>query len=353
MIRLYGTGRGNGSWARVTAGVRHGLEACGQLASFYDVGRVDTDYDDDGDALEDGYDASVGLCIGSPSSASVMVGRGEHVRRLLMIAANSSWLPGVAMERAAKICTGFVAPSHWSAGVIGDYVGELPVLVYPHGVDPAFKPAAAPSGPFCVLHLASTHMERKGTKELIYGWAIAHKRGALPKGAILRLVIDGPRGLFNRTIFDAAGGDPNIADSYQLSQRLNFKVEDMAALYCDHHLVAQPSRAEGFGMVPLEARACGVPVVMTACTGHEEHWRSPGVVRVATGPEALVDDGPGALAPTITADAVAEALGQAWDSIGSLREQAIDAAPLIHERWSWEAVTEYFLTENGVILGVE
>jgi hypothetical protein len=154
--------------------VRRGLESCGKLASFYDVSRVDADYDDDGDALEDGYDAPIGLCVGAPPSASVMIGRGEHTRRLLMVAANSSWLPEVTMERAAKICTGFVAPSSWSASVIEDYADGWPVLVYPHGVDPAFKPSdESPSGYFRALHLASTHMERKGTKELIHGWADA------------------------------------------------------------------------------------------------------------------------------------------------------------------------------------
>jgi glycosyltransferase involved in cell wall biosynthesis len=352
MIKLYGTGRGNGSWARVTAGVKWGLESCGKLAGFFDVSRVDADYDTDGHALSDGYDAPVGLCIGSPSSASVMVGRGEHARRLLMIAANSSWLPATTMERAAKICTGFVAPSEWSASVIDGYAEGRPVLVYPHGVDPAFMPTAdRPSGYFRALHLASTHMERKGTKELIHGWALAIRKQMLPKGAVLRLIIDGPRGLFNHTIFEAAAGDPDVADSYQLSQRLDLKAEDMAALYRDHHVVVQPSRAEGFGMVPLEARACGVPVVMTACTGHEDHWRGPGVVRVAAGPEAAVDDGPGAMAPTVRAEDIAEAVGYALSSANSLREEATDAAPKVRERWSWEAVTERFLVENQAILG--
>lgn len=352
MIRLYGTGRTNGSWARVTMGVRRGLEACGRLAGFYDVARVDADYDEDGDALGEGYDAPVALCIGPPLSASVMRGRGTHERRLLMVAANSSWLPPAIMDRAVKICTGFVAPSEWSAAVIGDYAKGLPVAVYRHGVDPSFKPSdEVPSGRFRALHLASTHMERKGTRELIHGWAIAKRQRKLPDRALLRLVIDGPRGLFNHTIFEAAGGDPDIADSYRLSQRLDLKVEDMAALYRDHHLVVQPSRAEGFGMVPLEARACGVPVVMTACTGHEEHWRTLGVIRVEAGPDGSVDDGPGAVAPTITAEAVAESLGLAVESIDTLRADAREVAGRIRKQWSWEAVTERFLVENEAILG--
>jgi glycosyltransferase involved in cell wall biosynthesis len=354
-VMLYGVGRGNGSWARVTAGVREGLEACGALAGFYDVERVDVE-----NALEDGFDAPIGLCVGSPPTANVMVGRGVHARRMLMIAANSSWLPGVIMDRAAKVCTEFVAPSAWSADVIGRYAAGRPVLVYPHGVEQGFKPVGdgPPAGHFRALHLASTHMERKGTKELIHGWVTAVKRGAVAEGARLRLVIDGPRGLFNHVIFEACEGSPELADTIELSQRLDLKVWDMAALYCDHHLVVQPSRAEGFGMVPLEARACGVPVVMTTCTGHGQHVGNmadiaPGMVRIEAGEEDLVDDGPGALAPTVSPDAIADALAYAAANIEVLRAQAAETAAMVRQQWSWEAVTRAFLTKNEDIFGAQ
>lgn len=349
-VMLYGVGSGNGSWARVTAGVRRGLEACGKLAGFYDVAMVDNDYDLCGHAMTEGYDAPVGLCVGSPRSATVMVGRGDHHHKMLMIAANSSWLPEVIMERAAKVCTEFVAPSSWSSSVVERYASGRQVLVYAHGVDPGFRPLTEePSGSFRVLHLASTHMERKGTRELIEGWVIANKRGDLPRGARLRLVIDGPRGLFNHTIFEATGGDPDLADTIELSQRLSLKVHDMAALYQDHHLVAQPSRAEGFGMVPLEARACGVPVIMTTCTGHADHAGTLGVVRVEVGRDGPVDDGPGAVAPTVTPEAIADSLVYAASNIDSLTSQAIEASHVIRDRWSWEAVTADFLAKNDSI----
>jgi glycosyltransferase involved in cell wall biosynthesis len=355
MIRLYGIEKGNGSWARVSAGVREGLTVNDRLASFYDVGLVDAAYDDDGDALDMGYDAPVGLCIGAPPSASVMVGRGEHKHRLLMIATNSSWLSAVMMERAAKMCTGFVAPSAWSANIIARYV-DLPVLVYPHGVDEAFKPgvdALPPGAPFRALHLASTHMERKGTRELIFGWSLAMQRGLVPIDAKLRLVADGPRGYFNDAIFKAACGSTDIAESIELHQRLELDTNMMAAFYRQHHMVVQPSRGEGFGMVPLEARACGIPVVATLCTGHGQHMglSDAGVVPVAHGLATAVDDGPGAMAPTVEPEAIVEALGKAVNDYAALRQECQDAAADVRKRWQWAAVTRRFLDTNAKILG--
>jgi len=285
----------------------------------------------------------------------VMVGRGEHKHRLLMIAANSSWLPEVMMRRAVKMCTGFVAPSLWSANVIRYYAEELPVLVYHHGVDPAFKPDESgeiPPGRFRAVHLASTHMQRKGTEELIHAWALARQRRAIPKDALLRLVVDGPRGYFNETIGEACRGDIEAAESYQLAQRLDLKLEDMAALYRDHHLVVQPSRAEGFGLCPLEARACGVPIVATLCTGHGSHVLAgdPGVIVVSHGPESEIDDGPGALAPTISEHTIADALGKAYSNYSELFAGAQQAAPTIHEEWNWGSVTSLFLARNKSLL---
>lgn len=355
MIRVYGIDKGNASWARVTAGVCKGTRMLAQFAGLFDVSQVDGEYGDD--SLGRGHDSLVGLCVGPPPAASVMVGRGNHKERLLMIATNSNWLPDVMMERAAKMVTGFVGTSRWASDVIKNYAGSRPVYTYLHGVDSRFKaPQDYPQkvASFSVLHLASTHMQRKSTRELIFAWAMAKRRPVITDAARLTLVVDGPEGYFSEAISEASDGDTSIAQSIVVQGRLNLSVEQMAKLYCSHHFVCQPSRAEGFGLVPLEARACGIPVIATACTGHADHINvaSPGVIVVEHGEPAPVDDGPGAVAPTVSPSAIADAIGEAYKDWPRLTDQAEGAVDMVTRQWNWTTVTANFLVEHGSQLGL-
>lgn len=351
MIRLYGVEKGNSSWPRVTAGIRHGLKAHDQLAGFFDVVQVNRyGYD----ASEEGHKAKVGLCIGPPTSASVMTGRGEHKHRLLIIATNSNWLPEKIMERAAEICTGFIGTSRWASSVIERYACGLSVYTWLHGVDGAFKPLQPgesirrPGIGLRVLHLASTHFQRKGTRELIFAWAMAYRENLLGQDPTLRLVVDGPDGYFWAAIEEATGGDSRIIKTYHLMTRLDLHVAAMRKLYLMHDLVIQPSRGEGFGLVPLEARACGVPVAMTLCTGHADHgMASESVIAIAHGADALIDDGPGAMAPTVTPEAIFASLKLFCKNKATFKAAALQAAGDVGQKWSWTTVTAEFLDHYG------
>lgn len=346
MIRLYGVDHNEGSLARVSKGAQQGLEAIGKLAGFFELSIVSEQ-----DTLGQGFDAPVGVSFGPPISASAMVGRGEHRERLQLVAANSSWLPKETMLKLGRYATGIIAPTSWAASVIREHT-KLPVYVWQHGVDEGLIPQdVVKDGEFSVLHLASTHMQRKGTRELIYGWARAVEQGWIPEKSELKLVVDGPRGYFLSTIHKASRGLIKVADTIDQLPRLNLPIDELRWYYNRFHLVAQPSRGEGFGLVPLEARACGVPVLTTTCTGHADHIHkdAPGVVTVPHGPEDVVDDGPGAMLPTVPIEGIAEGLKYAYENRERLQQEARGVADQVRDLWSWRTVTERFVADSGLL----
>lgn len=355
MICLYGrVVGGNDSWARVTAGLRRALDELGLLSGFCAVSEAVSDLDADG--MTPGAAAPVGVFIGPPANCSVMMGRGLHQHRLAIIAANSSWLPSGPMRSIDRFVTGLIGPSVWSCEVIQSHT-SLPTYLWEHGVSATFRPlpdVQPPRAPFSALHFASSHKQRKGTYELIEAWARARRSGGLPPDCLLRLVMDGPRGYFRAAIDDACRSCDVPDGIFELRERMNLSEHETSRLYQQHHLVVQPSRAEGFGMCVLEARASGVPVVATLGHGHDQHF-SPavyGAVAVATGSPGPIDDGPGALAPTLSPVVLERSLSEAYERYGSLARQALDAADEVHRSWSWTAATRRFVGRYGAALGL-
>lgn len=354
-VRVYGPSRGHGSWPRVARGLCEGLAEAGALAGFSPVDELGHQLDD---ALDAGWDADLGVYVGPPPLGSVMRSRGRHEHRLVMIALNSTWAPRTAMAALERddFITGYLAPSAWAKRVLERHT-TLPVHLWHHGVGRAFCEPAGRSERehYSCLHLASTHNDRKGTREVVQAWAslVGH---IIPPDSRLRLVCDGPRGHYNDLLDSAFAASP-LRESVELSPRLDLPEAEMAAVLRQHDLVCQPSRAEGFGMVPLEARAVGVPVCATACTGHADHLVADGampplatplevgVQLVLHGLSAPIDDGPGAEAPIVTVDAVRYSLERAYCRRGDLALAARRHASWVGEHWSWGAVTRRFLRE--------
>jgi len=352
-VRLYGPSGENDSWSRIARGMHLALERLGVSAGFFDLRQTILD-DDDGLTL--GYDAPIGIYVGPPKLLNIMQSRGRHADRLALIAANSSWMPPEVMEMGARYCSGWIGPSLWACNVLRQHGYGMPVFLWQHGVDTdAFRPPAEPTKrnpkAWRVLHLASTGMDRKGTGQLIEAWAECLWSGRI-KNAQLDLVLSCPQGYAEAAIdrLDKGRyGGKGLAASVRVLPRVNFSETDMAALYSSYDLVCQPSRAEGFGLVPLEALACGVPVAATLCTGHDDFLRAglPGVMPIRARDDKLSDDGPGAMAPEVVPEDIAWSLGKAYESRDWLRTYASRNAEHVRAEWSWEATTRRFLRNTG------
>lgn len=150
-------------------------------------------------------------------------------------------------------------------------VDERLVSVIPNGVDPAFRPQPPEkiadvrrslglgSRPYalCVGSLEP----RKNLKTLLKAWTV------LPAAirSEFQLVIAGPKG--NSSVFrDAGVGElsPDVLLTGYVPQ------EDLPVLYAGAAVFIYPSLYEGFGLPPLEAMACGVPVVTSSTSSLPE-----------------------------------------------------------------------------------
>jgi len=352
MIRLYGLSIGNGSFARVAAGMRGALERMELLAGFVPLDAYDPE------TPYDGARADLAVYVGIPSNVGIVQNIGWHAKRWMLLPPNSSWVPTEMLEVVRQHVTGLLAPTKWAEGVLQGYAVPLglEVSVWRHGVDEGFQPDEGAyearrteyaQGQFRVLHMASTSRERKGTRELIEGWTQAVKANRLGARPTLHLVVEDFSGKYVDAAEMAADGNAELLRTIEWgAPRANMDVQTCASFYQQHHVVAQPSRGEAFGMVPLESRCCGVPIVATNCTGHSASISpgAPGVVVVTTGPDEQIDDGPGARGPSLRPDDVARGLVEAYQSWPELQQAAYDFAPMLARDWSWDRVTKEWLS---------
>ncbi len=354
-VRLYGYGSGESSFAQVTRGMTESLVSMGELGGLYPL---DGEPEAMPSWLSGGEAARLSLNIGAPEGLLRAHRSGGHEEHWLLLAPNSETIPHGFIEAVTKpseilprgmLTGGLLTPSAWGAKVLSKAWPDKRVLVAPHGVSWNVHRPHAPAieatrkdyaqGLFNVLHMSSTEAERKSTKLLLGAWKALKDKRAIPATSRLHVVMNPTHCSKVRwwaADYSLTPDDVTVSPGLTLGQRM------IAALYNSMHLVCQPSRAEGFGMVPLEALATGTPVAITTCTGHSEYAPIPlpGMVEVRHGASMPLDDFPGATAPSVTLEAIAAGVKEAYDRWIWLSEAAEKNAEAIGAAWSWEKKNE-------------
>ena len=194
------------------------------------------------------------------------------------------------------------------------------------GVDPTFRPLpdaevrayrARRELPERFLLYLGTLEPRKNVPRLLEAYARLRRLGPLPP-----LVLAGARGWGHGAI-DARLEALGLADSVRFLGYV--PTAELPLCYNAASVFVYPSLYEGFGLPPLEALACGTPVVASNASSLPE----------ALGDAALLVDprDPGALA-----DALDAALGDA-----ALRDRLQAAGPTQAQRFSWRQMAEQTL----------
>ena len=220
-----------------------------------------------------------------------------------------------------------LTPSRWCESVFHWNGVDVRTGVVPHGIGPwddldeGFRLADH----FTFVHFCSSKDPgRKGTFELIEAFGKAS--GKMP-GAELRIFTDSE--VVQEEALNSPANVLAVPDHY-------LRESGQYARYRQAHIVVQPSRAEGFGMIGLEALSVGVPVVATDCTGHEQ-WVDPnkgGFVCVKTGSLSNCSPGPGR-APSLEVPDLVDALLYSYKNYDTLRREAIARQSRTREDWAW------------------
>ncbi len=231
-----------------------------------------------------------------------------------------------SVARAVRV----LADSESTKADLVELLGVEPekISVVPAGVDARFRPVRDTLKlaqvrqryrlPEWFILFVGTLEPRKNLSRLITAYAQMRRHTGLPH----ELVIAGKPGWLYEGIYEQVTKEG-------LTENVHFigfvADDDLPALYTLADLLAFPSLYEGFGLPPLEAMACGTPVVASNRSSLPEAVGSAGLLVDPEDIDAL-------------ADALARVLGDA-----SLRVRLADLGRAQAARFTWQSAAERLL----------
>lgn len=169
-------------------------------------------------------------------------------------------------------CDEIWTTSNWCANVFEDNGYKID-NVYPHGIDPMWKPIK--------------RLESDKIKFLHVGEPAPRKGGQMVVDAFVGLFKDNPN--YSLTIKGHRSNNTRIYNNYidreiiglpSMYSNINIITDDyddeqMLDLYYSHDILVYPSYGEGFGFIPLQALATGMPTICTSGWAHYEKYLGP------------------------------------------------------------------------------
>jgi hypothetical protein len=163
--------------------------------------------------------------------------------------------------------------SDWCANVFEDN-GYKNVRVFPHGIDPIWQPRRRRNdGVIKFLHVGEPAPRKAGQLAVD---AFAKLFGNDPRYSLtLKVFKHNTTRIYNNYIDKNILGLPNVLYNNIYIIDKDMTTEELVKLYHDHDVLIYPSYGEGFGFIPLQALATGMPTICTADWAHYKKYLGP------------------------------------------------------------------------------
>lgn len=170
-------------------------------------------------------------------------------------------------------CDEVWATSDWVAEVFKDNGVTKPIYVYPHGIEEIWKPKRR------------VHQEGKVFKFLHIGEPSPRKDGQMAVEVFAKLFGNNPdyqltvkaHGMSTIRLYDKHNQLVNPDAIYNNIKIIHEEYEEseLVNLYHQHHVLLYPTWGEGFGFIPLQGLATGMPVITTYDWAHYKKYIGP------------------------------------------------------------------------------
>lgn len=277
-------------------------------------------------------DAPLGITVGYPEQGLMWLK--DHKKKILVTVCESSRIP----RDWVQICNALdliIVPSKFCHQAFLESGVKKPILVARHGIDGIYTSwtrgqPISNEFKYNLVHISGsvTFHRRKSTAPLLR----AFDEISAKYNACLHLRVNETQGLRE---FISRLKHPDRIRIHNAGNGLTPR--DMAWFLLQSDAVIQPSRGEGFGICPLEARCLGVPNVLTNCTGHLEHFVPSCDVQVPHGPPEVLETIGNSLGscPTVTEEGIKGGLVQLLENLNSYKQKTQAWAKEHAHEWLW------------------
>jgi hypothetical protein len=172
-----------------------------------------------------------------------------------------------------KACDELWTTSNWCANVFEDN-GFKDIKVYPHGIQDIWKLKKRNEGEVIKFLHVGEPAPRKGGQMVVD--AFSQLFGNDPRYSLtIKAYFNNTTRIYNNYL------DKNIIGlPHQVYNNINIITEqlsdlELVKLFHDHDVLLYPSYGEGFGFIPLQALATGMPTICTENWAHYKNYLGP------------------------------------------------------------------------------